>query len=84
MEIEQLKQRIAELEEQQRWIPVEEVTPELFQPVIVSGERNQKFVNEEIAWISMFFDDGEPNWTCWHVKNVTKWRPYQPPESEGE
>lgn len=82
--IEHLQARVQELEQERRWIPVSERLPELFQPVIVSGERDQKFVNEEIAWISMFFDDGEPNWTCWHVKNVTKWRPYQPPESEEE
>ncbi len=83
-QIERLQARVQELEQERRWIPVSERLPELFQPVIVSGERDQKFVNEEIAWISMFFDDGEPNWTCWHVKNVTKWRPYQPPESEEE
>lgn len=79
MEIEQLKQRIAELEEQQRWIPVEEKLPEETGYYVIAWQSN--WGKGELYSDYEFFKLGEG----WDRANIKYWQPLpNPPESEGE
>ena len=68
-----LESRIAELEEAQRWIPVGERLPELYETVFVviyDGFEN----NSEVARLTYL---GNGNWWSWESERyvVTHWMP---------
>lgn len=69
-------ERIAELEEQHRWIPVTERLPEDIYPVLVScGKGYRSFIARyDIIW---------KEWRVSHTLNITHWMPLpQSPHEE--
>ena len=82
--VREQSERIAELEAQQRWIPVSERWPEFEQLVLAIGDLDRMQPTNDLA-VSEFrgFDGDEPYWThigfdpAPHV--VTHWMPLPPP-----
>ena len=73
----QLRQRIAELEDQQRWIPVSERTPEKDVRVLITNGKSMA-----VGWVD--YDEKWVDFDCWdecYSGNTTHWMPLpEPPE----
>lgn len=70
--------RIAELEQQVRWIPCSERLPVNDSPVLVHG--GCAYYRHDAGWFTLMGDDAHRPIT-W---NVTHWKPLPPPPSEND
>lgn len=73
-----LVSRIAELEQQARWIPCSERLPVNDSPVLVHG--GCAYYRHDAGWFTLMGDDAHRPIT-W---NVTHWKPLPPPPSEND